>query len=262
MDKVILTADYHTHTPYSHGKNTVEENVARAKELGLKQIGISDHGYTHIAFGIRRKEIEDYKAECKNAQEKYSIDVLVGLEANIRGVEGKSDLKEKDFEDFDIYLCGKHAFIWFDRPLYDTFLFGAKNYVWPRVKIKPSESMLARNTKAYTNTIKNNPIDAITHLNHYCPSNVVEVAKCASDYGTYIELNGKKTHLTDEELMEIVAKTSARFIINSDAHAKDRVGEVKLVEAQLARLDFPLERIDNIDGRLPNFRFAEFKRHL
>jgi histidinol phosphatase-like PHP family hydrolase len=91
---------------------------------------------------------------------------------------------------------------------------------------------------------------------------VVEVAKCASDYGTYIELNGKKTHLTDEELMEIVAKTSARFIINSDAHSKDRVGEVKLVEAQLARLDFPLERIDNIDGRLPNFRFAEFKRHL
>ena len=102
MDKVILTADYHTHTPYSHGKNTVEENVARAKELGLKHIGFSDHGYTHIAFGIRRKEIEDYKAECKNAQEKYGIDVLVGLEANIRGVEGKSDLKEKDFEDFDI----------------------------------------------------------------------------------------------------------------------------------------------------------------
>ena len=35
---MILTADYHTHTPYSHGKNTVFENVARAKELGLKSV--------------------------------------------------------------------------------------------------------------------------------------------------------------------------------------------------------------------------------
>lgn len=53
---MILTADYHTHTPYSHGKGTVEENAARAKELGLKQIGITDHGFSHIAFGLRRKE--------------------------------------------------------------------------------------------------------------------------------------------------------------------------------------------------------------
>ena len=259
---MILTADYHTHTPYSHGKNTVEENVASAKEKGLKQIGISDHGYTHIAFGIRRKEIEDYKAECKAAAEKHGIDVLVGIEANICGVSGKSDLTEKDFEDFDIYLCGKHAFIRFDRPLYDTFLFGAKNYVWPRAHIRPSVSMLARNTKAYTNTIRNNPIDAITHLNFYCPANAVEVAKCAADYGTYIELNAKKTHLKDEELMDMVAKTSVRFIINSDAHSKNRVGDFKLVEEQLSRLDFPLDRIDNIDGRLPTFRFAEYKKHL
>ena len=46
---MILTADYHTHTPYSHGKNTVEENVARAKEIGLKQIAITDHGFSHVA---------------------------------------------------------------------------------------------------------------------------------------------------------------------------------------------------------------------
>ena len=49
---MILTADYHTHTPYSHGKNTVAENVARAKELGLKEIAITDHGLTHIVFGV------------------------------------------------------------------------------------------------------------------------------------------------------------------------------------------------------------------
>ena len=259
---MVLTGDYHTHTPYSHGKNTIDENAQRAKEIGLKQIGITDHGYTHISFGLRRKEIESYKAECKAATEKYGIDVLVGLEANICGVSGKSDLTEKDFEDFDLYLCGKHAFIWFDRAVYDTMLFGAKNFAVYRLNMKPSKSMLARNTRAYTNAIIKNPLDAITHLNFYCPANAVEVAKCAADYGTYIELNSKKKHLTDDELMDIVAKTSARFIINSDAHSASRVGEISLVEKQLARLDFPMDRIDNIDGRFPKFRFAEFKKHL
>ena len=36
-----LTSDYHTHTPYSHGKNTVLENAKAAKAKNLKEIGIT-----------------------------------------------------------------------------------------------------------------------------------------------------------------------------------------------------------------------------
>ncbi len=258
---MILTGDYHTHTPYSHGKNTVEENAARAKELGLKQLGISDHGFSHLAFGIRRKQVAAYRAEAMAAREKYGIDVLVGIEANIRGIDGKADLTEKDYENFDIYFCGKHVFIAYDK-FADYFRYFLANFFTDKLKKKPSKKLITRNTKAYINTIKNNPIDTITHLNYLSPSNALEVAKCAADYGTYIELNAKKTHLTDEELCEIVQKTSVRFLIGSDAHSANRVGEIKLVEEQLKRIDFPLCRIDNIDGRLPNFRFAEFKKHM
>ena len=80
-------------------------------------------------------------------------------------------------------------------------------------------------------------------------------------YKCLMEIYSNK-HLTDEELSDIIAKTDARFIINSDAHAAVRVGEIRRVEEQLARINFPLDRIDNIDGRLPNFRFSEFKKHL
>ncbi len=261
MNTLILTGDYHTHTPYSHGKNTIDENVAAAKEQGLKQIGITDHGFSHVAFGIRRKQVSAYKAECEEAAKKYGVDVLVGIESNIRGVNGKADYKESDYENFDIYLCGKHVFVWYDR-FSDFWKYGLGNYFTGRGGRAPSEKIRALNTKAYINTIKNNPIDAITHLNYLCPAHALEVAKCAADYGTYIELNSKKTHLTDEELNEIIAKTDARFIIDSDAHSANRVGDKTLVEEQLSRLNFPLERIDNIDGRYPNFRFAEFKKHL
>lgn len=258
---MILTADYHTHTPYSHGKNTVEENVARAKELGLKQIAITDHGFSHVAYGLRRRQVASYAAECKAAAKKYNIDVLVGIESNIKGEDGEADLTERDYENFDVYLCGNHIFIFYSTNQ-DMWKYGWGNVLSRQFLKDTPEKVIQRNTKAYINAIKNNPVDAVTHLNFLCPSNALEVAKCAADYGTYIELNTKKRHLSDEELCEIVQKTSARFIVNSDAHAAARVGDTKIVEEQLARIDFPMDRIDNIDGRLPTFRFAEFKKHL
>ena len=258
---MILTADYHTHTPYSHGENTVEENVARAKEIGLQQIAISDHGYTHISLGIRHKQTESYIADCKAAAEKYGIDVLVGIEANICGLSGKSDLTEKDFENFDVYLCGNHVWVKYDK-FSDYPLYCWSNIALNKFLKASPKWLVKRNTQAYINTIKRNPIDAVTHIGHICPCDVLEVAKCAADYGTYIELNSKKTHFTDEQIMDMVLKTDARFIVNSDAHSADRVGDTKRVEEQLARLDFPMDRIDNIDGRFPSFRFAEFKKHL
>ncbi len=258
---MILTADYHTHTPYSHGKNTVAENVAKAKEIGLQQIAITDHGFSHVVYGLRRKEMKNYIAECKAAEKEYGIKVLVGMESNLRGVGGKADLELSDYENFDVYLCGHHIYVHYST-VRDRWLCGWWNWISQSMLHRKTDKQVIRNTKAYINTIKNNPIDAVTHLNYLCPSDSLEVAKCAADYGTYIELNSKKTHLTDEELNDIVQKTEARFIIDSDAHSASRVGDTKLVEEQLARLNFPMERIDNIDGKFPTFRFAEFKKHM
>ena len=43
-----VVADYHTHTIYSDGKGTIEQNVKSAIDKGLEIIGISDHGYKHM----------------------------------------------------------------------------------------------------------------------------------------------------------------------------------------------------------------------
>ena len=56
-----------------------------------------------------------------------------------------------------------------------------------------------------------------------------------------------------------MAATGVRFVIDSDAHSADRVGDTKIAEEILANAEIPLDRIDNIDGRLPKFRFAEYK---
>lgn len=256
---MILTADYHTHTPYSHGKGTVKENAAKAKEIGLKEIGITDHGFAQLAFGVDRKKVGDLKRDCAEAEEELKIRVYVGIEANILGEDGKTDLLESDYNDFELFIAGKHVLVSYDSPK-AFFGYFLGNFFTDKLRLKPSASLVKRNTRAYINTIKNNPVDIISHLNYLCKSDAVEVAKCAADYGTYIELNSKKSHLTDEELSDIVAKTSARFLIDSDAHSVDRVGDTKIVDELLSRVSVPESRIDNVNGVLPSFRFAEYKK--
>ncbi len=255
-----LTADYHTHTVYSDGKNTVLENVLRAKEIGLKEIAITEHGFSHVWFGLRRREKEAYIREIREAEKQAGIPVLVGLESNIRGSSGLCDLKTEDYADFDIYLCGIHIVIHYDKP--SDFRLGWGSYLRGEMNMKPSPKLIKKTTEAYINAVKKNPVDVVTHINFQCFADAVEVAKCCRDYGTYVELSAKKNHFTDEELAAVV-NTGVRFVINSDAHSIDRIGDCALAEEQIMRVGVPLDRIDNIDGRVPSFRFAEYKRtHL
>lgn len=252
-----LTADYHTHTKYSHGKGTVMDNALSAQKLCLKELGITDHGFSHPAFGLTKRKTPKARLDCDFATEKTGVKVLFGIESNIIGTDGTTDLKPNMYDYFDIFLAGLHKCVYYK--FGSMFSIGIPDLVYSTFKAKSVPKSLVRaNTKAFVNVIKNNPVDIITHLNFCCYTDPVEVAKVASDYGTYIELNAKKVHLTDDQLYA-VAKTGVNFVIDSDAHSPSRVGEISLIEGALKRVDIPLDRIKNIDGRLPDFRFKRFK---
>ena len=255
---MLLTGDYHTHTIYSHGKGTVLENAEQAKKIGLKEIAITDHGFDQMAFGLKHKKMRSLISDCREASEKTGIPVYVGIEANLCDENGTTDLRKEDYKDFDIYLMGIHRFVRFThfRDFWNIFF---RNAFYTTFRCKPSKSLIRYNTNAYINSIKKYPIDAVTHLNFLSFCDVAEVAKAARDYGTYIELNSKKTHLSDEELQKVV-DTGVRFIIDSDAHSVDRIGDTQRVDELLKRVSVPKERIDNIEGRFPSFRFREFKK--
>lgn len=253
---MILTADYHTHTKYSHGKGTVRENAFSAQKQGLKEIAITDHGFAHPAFGLRKSKIQRLTEDCYSATADTGVRTLVGIESNLISDKGKTDLPQELYDKFDIYLMGIHKFVTYTPPTF--FKLFVPNQVCSLFKGEPSKRLVAENTKAVINAIKNNPIDILTHLNFVSYTDAVEVAKCARDYGTYIELNSKKQHLTDEELFAVV-QTGVNFVIDSDAHSPDRVGEISLVTEMLKRVSVPEDRIFNINGKTPDFRFKRFK---
>ena len=254
---MILTSDYHTHTTFSHGKGRVIDNAKAAEKAGLKEIGISDHGFAHPAFGLRKRKLPLLSKECEEATAKTGVKVLKGIESNIVGSDGTVDLKPKYYDNFDIFLAGLHKFVEFKIGTF--FSVSAPDIIATYLKKKEvSKGLIKRNTRTFINVIKKNPVDIITHLNFFCFTDVKEVGKACADYGTYIELNSKKVHLSDDEIEELL-KTDVNFVIDSDAHSPERVGEISLVESMINRLDFPTERIMNVDGRTPDFRFKKFK---
>ena len=104
-----ITADYHTHTIYSHGKGTIRENVEEAIKKGLKAIGICDHGPGHFLYGIKRDKIYQMRKEVDRLNKEYKeIDILLGVEANIIGFDGTIDVDEEVIDMLDILLLGFH----------------------------------------------------------------------------------------------------------------------------------------------------------
>ena len=56
-----LLADLHTHSTnsrFKHGKSSIEEMAIEANEVGLVEIGVTDHGYQHL-FRTSKEKLKD-----------------------------------------------------------------------------------------------------------------------------------------------------------------------------------------------------------
>lgn len=249
---MILFGDYHTHTRYSgngHGKGTILENATVALNKGLKQIAITDHGFNHRLYSVKRKDIPQIKEDILVAKEVTGVDILLGVEANLTSLNGDIDIKDEDYENLDILLMGFHAMAK-SESYRDLGLLFVQNIVG--TAFCPSKDRINRNTTAYLKALDKYPIDVITHLNSKCPTDTLAVARLARQKGTYVELNGKRINFTEREIITM-AEEGVKFIINSDAHVPEKVGECNEAFNLIFKLGIPLSQVVNID-KLPKFK--------
>ncbi|MCI8458350.1 MAG: PHP domain-containing protein [Clostridia bacterium] len=237
--------DYHTHTVYSHGKGSIEDSVLKAARLGLKEIAVTDHGFRHMVYNVRRGEIARMRAEIDGLAVKYpQVKVLLGVEANILSRRGDIDVLPSDKQTLDIVVCGYHKLVWHSP--------AAAAYFWANNTGRNSAATVARNTDAYLGAIEKNDIDILSHPGNGCPCEIREVARACKFFGTLFELNGKRIALNDRALEE-AANEGCTFICSSDAHNPMDIGNFALPLARLQKLGVPLEQIANY-GKRPAFR--------
>lgn len=248
-----IYADLHTHTTYSHGKGSVEDNVRAAKFRGLECIAITDHGIRHPIVGVHRSKFASIRADAERAADKYGIDVKVGIEANIYGLSGAIDLTDSDMSALDIILAGFHASA---RPqkISDIFMLQG-NLVSGKLGCT-SKAQRERNTKAYINCVKNYPVDILTHPGFWLDIDCYELGKACADYGTYIEISSRHRVPTLQGLEEFM-RSDVKFVINSDAHKIENIGKWEYATEIAAKAGLSEERIVNAGDNPLELRSAK-----
>src|SRR6478752_9770667 len=96
-----MLIDYHTHhVRCGHASGELEEYVKRGIEIGLTQLGLSDHmPLLHVdpqtywpEMAMPKEELPRYVEQCLHLKEKYKdrIDIRVGLEGDyVEGFESE-----------------------------------------------------------------------------------------------------------------------------------------------------------------------------
>ncbi len=77
-------SNLHTHTSFSDGAHTVEENIKSAIALGMSSLGFSDHCYTYFdtSYCIKKDDVAKYIAEVRKQAAAYAhcLPVYLGIE--------------------------------------------------------------------------------------------------------------------------------------------------------------------------------------
>lgn len=241
-----LYGDYHTHTIYSHGTGSIRDNVNSALAKGLKEIAICDHGPGHYLYGIKKDKLPIMRREIDSLNREYNkkgIKILLGVEANLIGLDGSIDMDEDLIKHTDILLLGYHYGA-VPKSFSDGIGLYAKNFIskiipWGRKKT------IEKNTDALINAINKHPINFITHPGSKAKVDIKRLAREAGKLDVALEINAKHSELSVESI-KLALEEDVEFIINSDAHSPEDVGDVEesFKRAELAGV--PLNRIKNI----------------
>ena len=250
-----VNADYHNHTKYSgDGFGKIEEKAISAEKKGLSQIAITDHGFAHRINGISRQDLKEMRKEVDRINQKYKVDVLLGVEGNLIGRDGTTDITKDDEKILDIVLVGFHVF---GKPkdmkerfkfFYMNFLAKLFFYTKKRIDI---------NTNAYINAIKKSNIDIITHPGHAMKVDAVKLAKACVKHDVMLELNGKRIQYKRSTFQDVI-KTGVKFVINSDSHTNKGIGECSHGINFAKKYNIPEEQIFNIgEFKNPKFKLGD-----
>jgi putative hydrolase len=238
-----FVGDYHLHTNYSDGRATMREMVEAAMAKGLSEAAITEHGPRTIKSGV--PNAATYLTIKKDAQllnqELHKIKILVGAEASVTGVNGEIDVPSDIYQQLDLLLVGLHPYVW---PHFSGLGLLVGN---PLRHLSKSfyQKIVNTNTKALIEVMSRHPVDVIAHPGLVLPVDISELAKACAKTETLYEFNTGHFYQTAEEI-SLAAKEGVKFIINSDAHFPETVGELEQGLAVLAQAGVPSAQIVNV----------------
>lgn len=243
MKRYKIVSDWHTHTRYSDGRGTVEDNVRVAAEKGLTEVAITDHGPRGIFIGVESPgTYREIKKDIDALQGQYPVRVLLGAEANVIDLDGSIDIPPEIIKEMDILLVGLHPQVMAES-LEENLGWMLPNFLG-RISHSLRRRMRNDNTKTLVEAMCKNPVNVVTHPDLMMPVDLDEVAKASVATGCAMEINTGHAYNKDE-VVNAALRRGAPLVVNSDAHYPDTVGEVDKGIELLLKWEVPPEQVIN-----------------
>ncbi|HPF44036.1 MAG TPA: PHP domain-containing protein [Syntrophomonadaceae bacterium] len=238
--------DYHTHSRHSDGRQSDLQIIEAARSRGLKEVAITDHGPLVLGIGIKdagtlknmRLRIDAFSSFFPD------IDILLGVEANIRDLDGHLDINVTDMEPLDIIIAGLHPYT-LPTSLSHGIHLNGQNF-FRHLSRRQRQKAVAANTQATVAALDNNPqLDILSHPGLFFHVDIAEVAKACARNQVLFEINCGHGYPPISDIM-IAKEQGVTFIINSDAHFQETVGQLDYGRTVIEQLGIPEERIVNL----------------
>ncbi|MBN2066797.1 MAG: DNA polymerase/3'-5' exonuclease PolX [Candidatus Thermoplasmatota archaeon] len=109
VDYNDIAGDFHVHSTWSDGADTIEVIVQQAQKRDYEFIGIADHSQSlKIAQGLSEERVEKKRKEIEKLNNKYDdIHIFCGTECDIKS-DGTLDYSNKVLQSFDFVYAAVH----------------------------------------------------------------------------------------------------------------------------------------------------------
>lgn len=219
--------DLHTHTVASgHGYSTLKENIEAAQEVGLKYLGLSEHGPA-MPGGPHEFFFTNYK--CIPREHKDLI-LFCGAEANVLDYEGHVDLGENLLERMDYVIASLHP-----------------------VCMTPGS--MTENTRASIMAMRNPYVKILGHPDDSrFPIDYDELVRAAKEEKVALEVNNSSLHPKSARtggreniitLLDTCMKYQTPIVLGTDSHVCYTVGRFDAALELIHEVGFPEELILN-----------------
>ena len=198
----LETGDFHVHTSYTDGSNTVSEFCEQAVQNGLKLICFSEH--------VRRKLFYNYNDLLKDIQEARQLypglRILAGCEAKILDRSGSLDISQEILDKAEIVIASFHDFPQGPREDFVQALLGALRH--PRVDIWGHPATLFR------------------HADLTASDHQRIIRECIKERVLIEDNSLARPYEAPPAFLEACRKLGATIVANSDAHCREDLKKI------------------------------------
>jgi len=209
IEQKDIKGEFHVHSTWSDGRNTIAEMVEAACKRGYQYLAISDHSpRLRVAGGVSPEDLKKKKLEIDKLNAKMkNFRILFGTEVEI-DTDGNLDYNSKILSEFDIVIAAIHS----------GFEQGREQL-----------------TKRLVNACRNKHVNIIAHptgvhIGKRDPYdiNFKEVCQAAVDHNVFLEINSFPIRLDlNSANVYFAKKQGVKFVINTDAHHTDHMDFMK-----------------------------------